>query len=165
MVRALDLFENALGKVTAKLRTMDEDGGNVLESEPTATADTSGWTLTFPNRKPVPVRVVAVDGDSIVTEAGPYESPPPQGRSGQDARRQPDVAGGAAGIEPRSLSARQLVSAGLTVPPRLATVPACATGRTPSAGRDYPTWEHRRTTDITSLPAHRRRTPGYTKEA
>ncbi len=57
-----------------KVRTMDEDGGNVLESELTATADTSGWTLTFPNQKPVPVRVVAVDGDSIVTEAGPYES-------------------------------------------------------------------------------------------
>jgi hypothetical protein len=57
-----------------KVRTMDEDGGNVLESELTTTADTSGWTLTFPNRKPVPVRVVAVDGDSIVTEAGPYES-------------------------------------------------------------------------------------------
>jgi hypothetical protein len=57
-----------------KVRTMDDDGGNVLESELTATADTSGWTLTFPNRKPVPVRVIAVDGDSIVTEAGPYES-------------------------------------------------------------------------------------------
>jgi hypothetical protein len=57
-----------------QVRTMDENGGNVLESELTATADTSGWTLTFPNRKPVPVRVVAVDGDSIVTEAGPYES-------------------------------------------------------------------------------------------
>jgi hypothetical protein len=46
----------------------------VVESELTATADTSGWTLTFPNRKPVPVRVVAVAGDSIVTEAGPFES-------------------------------------------------------------------------------------------
>ncbi len=39
-----------------------------------ATANTSGWTFNFPNRKPVPVRVVAVDGDSIVTEAGPFES-------------------------------------------------------------------------------------------
>lgn len=39
-----------------------------------ATADTSGWTITFPNRKPIPVRVAAVGGHSIVTEAGPYES-------------------------------------------------------------------------------------------
>jgi hypothetical protein len=57
-----------------RLRTMDEAGGNVVESELTATADTSGWTLTRPNRKTVPVRVVAVGGDSIITEAGPYES-------------------------------------------------------------------------------------------
>ena len=57
-----------------RLRTMDEAGGNVVESELTATVDTSGWTLTRPNRKTVPVRVVAVGGDSIITEAGPYES-------------------------------------------------------------------------------------------
>ena len=30
--------------------------------------------MTGSNGKPVPVRVVAVGGDSIVTEAGPYES-------------------------------------------------------------------------------------------
>ncbi len=57
-----------------KVRATDEDGSNVVESELTATADTSGWTLTFPNRKPIPVRVIAVAGDSIITEAGPYES-------------------------------------------------------------------------------------------
>jgi hypothetical protein len=39
-----------------------------------ATADTSGWTITFPGRPPVPVRVVAVAGDSVITEAGPYQS-------------------------------------------------------------------------------------------
>jgi hypothetical protein len=39
-----------------------------------ATADTSGWTIVFPNRPPVPMRVVAVAGDSIVLEAGPYAS-------------------------------------------------------------------------------------------
>jgi hypothetical protein len=57
-----------------KVRSTDEAGGNVVETELVATADTSGWTMTFPNRKPVPVRVVAVAGDSIVTEAGPFES-------------------------------------------------------------------------------------------
>jgi hypothetical protein len=39
-----------------------------------ATADTTGWTITAPNRQPVPLRVIAVQGDSIITEAGPYES-------------------------------------------------------------------------------------------
>lgn len=57
-----------------KIRSTDEAGGNVIETELLATANPSGWTLTGPNRKPIPVRVIAVGGDSIVTEAGPYES-------------------------------------------------------------------------------------------
>lgn len=57
-----------------KLRSTDSAGGTPVEVEMTATADTSGWTMTVPNRKPVPVRVTAVAGDSIVTEAGPFES-------------------------------------------------------------------------------------------
>ncbi len=40
----------------------------------TATTDREGWTITFPNRDPVPLRIVAVSGDSVVTEAGPYAS-------------------------------------------------------------------------------------------
>jgi hypothetical protein len=38
-----------------------------------ATGNTSGWTITFPSGKPIPIRV-RVDGDSIITEAGPYAS-------------------------------------------------------------------------------------------
>jgi hypothetical protein len=57
-----------------KLRTTDEAGGQAVESELTATADTSGWTLKRPNGKTLPVRVLAMGGDSIVLEAGPYES-------------------------------------------------------------------------------------------
>ncbi len=57
-----------------KMRSTDEAGGTPVETELVATADTSGWIMTAPNRKPVPVRVVAVEGDSIVTESGPFES-------------------------------------------------------------------------------------------
>lgn len=67
----------SLGDVAGKwaVRNMTESGDSTLVSfEMVATANTSGWTLNFPNRKPVPVRVIAVDGDSIVTEAGPFES-------------------------------------------------------------------------------------------
>jgi hypothetical protein len=39
----------------------------------TATNNTSGWTLTFPNRPPVPAQVT-VAGDSVQISAGPYES-------------------------------------------------------------------------------------------
>jgi hypothetical protein len=37
-------------------------------------ADTAGWTIQFPNRRPLPVRVVSTQGDSVVLEFGPYES-------------------------------------------------------------------------------------------
>ena len=39
-----------------------------------ATADSTGWTVTFPGRDPLPARIVSVAGDSIVSELGPYES-------------------------------------------------------------------------------------------
>jgi hypothetical protein len=59
---------------TWKVRSTDEGGGTPIETELRATADTSGWTLTGPDRKPRPVRVLAVGGDSIVTESGPFAS-------------------------------------------------------------------------------------------
>ena len=39
----------------------------------TATSTTSGWTITFAGRPPIPM-TVTVDGDSIMTTAGPYQS-------------------------------------------------------------------------------------------
>jgi hypothetical protein len=51
-----------------------EAGQAVPQFELMATADPSGWELRFPDRDPIQMRVVEVTGDSIVTEAGPYES-------------------------------------------------------------------------------------------
>jgi hypothetical protein len=45
----------------------------------TATDSTGGWTMTFPNQPPVPMRVVSMSGDSVVVEAGPYTSVVRQG--------------------------------------------------------------------------------------
>lgn len=39
-----------------------------------ATGDQSGWTLTFPGREPIEVRVISMSADSIVTETGPFPS-------------------------------------------------------------------------------------------
>jgi hypothetical protein len=39
----------------------------------TATANTTGWTITFPGRASIPV-TVTVSGDSIMMDAGPYPS-------------------------------------------------------------------------------------------
>jgi hypothetical protein len=55
--------------------TLEGDTATVVEYQMVATGESSGWGIQFPGRAdPVPVRVVAVDGDSIVSEAGPFES-------------------------------------------------------------------------------------------
>lgn len=67
----------ALADIAGKwsVRSMAESGDSTLVTyELVAAGDTSGWSLNFPKRKPIPMRVVAVAGDSIVTEAGPFES-------------------------------------------------------------------------------------------
>jgi hypothetical protein len=54
--------------------TRDEKTDSLLvTSEVTAAADPAAWTITLPNRPTMPLRV-RVDGDSIMTASGPYES-------------------------------------------------------------------------------------------
>lgn len=57
-----------------KLRATDLNGSNPVEIVLTATADSSDWLLVGANRPPIHERIIAVAGDSIVAEAGPYES-------------------------------------------------------------------------------------------
>ena len=61
------------GKWALTTRPLNSDSV-LVQYELVAGADTSGWTLHFPNREPVPVHVLSVAGDSFVTHAGPYES-------------------------------------------------------------------------------------------
>jgi len=57
------------------VRSVPETGDTTaVISQLNASADTTGWTMTLPNRPPIATRVVLVSGDSIVTENGPYES-------------------------------------------------------------------------------------------
>ena len=66
------MLSDLAGRWTAQ--AMSETSDSVLVTyEMTATADTSGWMLMLPNRPPMAMRVM-VAGDSVVTEAGPYES-------------------------------------------------------------------------------------------
>jgi hypothetical protein len=48
-------------------------GDSIVGYVLTATNDTTGWTITFPGRPAMPMRVSVV-GDAIRTTAGPYES-------------------------------------------------------------------------------------------
>jgi hypothetical protein len=60
---------------TWEMKTMAEGSDSVLvTSELMATADTTGWMQHFAGRDPIPMRVITVDGDSVVTETGPFES-------------------------------------------------------------------------------------------
>lgn len=57
------------------VKTMAQGSDSVLVSfEMVAGADSTGWAFHFPNREPVPVQVLAMGGDSVVTHAGPYAS-------------------------------------------------------------------------------------------
>ena len=39
-----------------------------------AKADTTGWTMQFPTGAPIAVHIMSMGGDSVVTEAGPFDS-------------------------------------------------------------------------------------------
>ena len=65
---------------TWTMHAMNAAGDSTLvTAQMTATATMDGWTYAFAGRDPVPMRVLAVDGDSIVTEMGPYSSALRQG--------------------------------------------------------------------------------------
>lgn len=60
---------------TWNMRTLNMAGDSVLVTyDIFATNDVTGWTLTFPGRAPIPVRVIEVAGDSVIIDAGPYPS-------------------------------------------------------------------------------------------
>ena len=54
--------------------TVEGDESTVVTYDLIVTPDRSGWSFTFPKREPIPMRVTAVEGDSILSEAGPFES-------------------------------------------------------------------------------------------
>lgn len=59
---------------TWRVRGLNERGDSIVAYQLIATADTAGWKVVLPNRAPVAARIVAVAGDSVVMDAGPYES-------------------------------------------------------------------------------------------
>jgi hypothetical protein len=61
------------GKWTMRVTRAASDSA-LVTFEMIATADKAGWTFNMPKRKPIAVRILSVAGDSVVAEAGPYES-------------------------------------------------------------------------------------------
>jgi hypothetical protein len=51
------------------------EGDSVVMTYVLTAADSAGgWSMTFPNQPPIPMRVLEMSADSVVTEAGPYTS-------------------------------------------------------------------------------------------
>jgi hypothetical protein len=65
-------MSDVAGTWSLNVMPVDKDT-TILTAELVASADPTAWTITFPGRPPVPMRPT-VDGDSVMTEAGPYES-------------------------------------------------------------------------------------------
>jgi hypothetical protein len=53
---------------------LESSDSTLLTYELSATSDTSGWMTTFPSGLKVPARNVTFSGDSVVSEAGPFDS-------------------------------------------------------------------------------------------
>ena len=61
------------GKWEVRAKPVDGTDTTTTTYVLTATSDTTGWTVTYPGRAPLPVHVI-VAGDSVITHAGPYDS-------------------------------------------------------------------------------------------
>jgi hypothetical protein len=61
---------------TWEMKTMPMDRDTVVAtSETMMTGTTEGWTMKLPgNASPIPIKVVSIAGDSVVSEAGPFNS-------------------------------------------------------------------------------------------
>jgi hypothetical protein len=59
---------------TWQVRGTNEAGDSIVAYTLTASADAAGWSITFPGRDPIPASVATVAGDSVITDAGPFES-------------------------------------------------------------------------------------------
>lgn len=67
-------LQQVAGKWNVRI-TSAETGDSTLTSYVLdAKADTAGWTFTFPNKAPIAMHMTAMAGDSLVTEAGPFDS-------------------------------------------------------------------------------------------
>jgi len=64
---------NVAGRWSVRVMPEDKDT-TLLIYMLDATNERTGWKMTLPNRRPMDMRVLSMDGDSIVVENGPYSS-------------------------------------------------------------------------------------------
>src|SRR5687767_5104443 len=56
------------------VNVMREGSDSVATTYVLNAMDSAAWTFTFPNREPIPIRITGMSGDTVLSEAGPFES-------------------------------------------------------------------------------------------
>lgn len=56
------------------VNVMREGSDSVATTHVLNATDSTAWTFTFPNRQPIPIRITGMSGDTVLAEAGPFES-------------------------------------------------------------------------------------------
>jgi|SRR5687767_496978 len=56
------------------VNVMREGSDSVATTYVLNAMDSAAWTFTFPNKEPIPIRITGMSGDTVLSEAGPFES-------------------------------------------------------------------------------------------
>jgi hypothetical protein len=67
-------LDQVAGKWNVRVLSAETGDSTLTSYVLDAKADTAGWTFTFPTGGPIAMHVVSMAGDSLVTEAGPFDS-------------------------------------------------------------------------------------------
>ena len=67
-------LDQVAGKWNVRILSAETGDSTLTSYVLDAKADTAGWTFKFPTGAPIAMHVVSMAGDSLVTEAGPFDS-------------------------------------------------------------------------------------------
>ena len=67
-------LDQVAGKWNVRILSAETGDSTLTSYVLDAKADTAGWTFQFPTGAPLPMRIVSLAGDSLMTEAGPFDS-------------------------------------------------------------------------------------------
>ena len=67
-------LDQVAGKWNVRITSAETGDSTLLTYVLDAKPDTAGWTFQFPTGQPIAMHVKSMAGDSLVTEAGPFDS-------------------------------------------------------------------------------------------
>jgi hypothetical protein len=67
-------LDQVAGKWNVRVLSAETGDSTLTSYVLDAKADTAGWTFKFPTGAPIAMHITSMAGDSIVTEAGPFDS-------------------------------------------------------------------------------------------